>query len=164
MISHEQLVELAASWLRKRCPIVVTQLATTGEEPDAIGWHGSFSTLIECKSSLEDFRADAKKHFRRFAELGIGQHRFFLTEAGLIKPQLVPDGWGLLEITGKKIRQVRESHLFEADGRHEIRILLSCLRRIGQTAPKGISIRCYTIETKDRATIGIEPEKKKEGA
>jgi hypothetical protein len=44
----------------------------------------------------------------------------------------------------------------ESATRHEIRILLSAIRRIGQDAPKGCSIRAYSIESKNTATIGIE--------
>ncbi len=39
---------------------------------------------------------------------------------------------------------------------HEIRMLLSTLKRIGHDAPEGISIKCYNYETKNRATLGIE--------
>lgn len=162
-MKHSELVELAAQWLRKKCPIVVTELATSGEEPDAIGWHGHNSILVECKTSREDFRADAGKPFRFSDESGIGIRRYFLALPGVIAIDCLPPKWGLLEVTTKGVRMIRESEVFEANQRQEIGILLSCLRRIGQTAPKGISIRCYTIETMNRATITLplecEPER-----
>jgi hypothetical protein len=155
-VTHSQLVEVAAAWLRKSCSVVVTELATTGEEPDAIGWQGTFSTLVECKASREDFRADADKCFRVSPCLGIGQHRYFMAAAGVIQVSELPPGWGLLEVTGARIRTLRKSDAFEANHPQEKRILLSCLRRIGHTAPTGMSIRCYTIETQNRATLGIQ--------
>lgn len=157
-MTHSELVELAAAWLRNRCPIVVTEIATTGEEPDALGWHCSNSILVECKVSREDFRADAKKSFRLDSFSGIGNQRYFMAPAGVIPVNDLPSKWGLLEVTGSRIRRARDSEYFEANHRHEIGILISCLRRIGRTAPQGVSIKCYTIETRNRATIEIEPE------
>lgn len=154
-MTHPQLIDIAADWLRRTCSVVVTECATTGEEPDAIGWQGTHSTLVECKASAADFRADSSKPFRRSPFMGIGQHRYFLSAPGIIQMDKLPAGWGLLEVTGSRIRVVRKSDGFEANHPQEMRILLSCLRRIGHTAPKGVSIRCYTIDTLNRASIGI---------
>lgn len=163
-MTHSDLVESAALWLRTKgkCSVVLTELGTTGETPDAIGWRGTHSTLVECKVSRADFAADATKFFRRFPEMGIGHRRFYLTPPSLIAPNELPTGWGLLEIRSMKIRQVFDSGHHEANHRHEIGLLLSTLRRIGQhQAPKGVSIRCYTIESLNRATVGIEIEEPK---
>lgn len=157
-MTHPQLIDVAADWLRRTCSVVVTELATQGEEPDAIGWHGTHSTLVECKASAADFRADGGKAFRRQPFTGIGQHRYFLSTPGVIRVDSLPAGWGLLEVTGSGIRVARESDAFEANHPQEIRILLSCLRRVGHTAPKGVSIRCYTIHTLNRASLGILAE------
>lgn len=157
---HADLVEQAAIWLRthRKCSIVLTELGTTGETPDAIGWRGTHSTLVECKVSRADFIADADKFFRRHPESGIGQHRFFLTLPGIVTTESVPFGWGLLELTATKVKKIRDSEHHEANSRHEIGLLLSTLRRIGQQAPRGVSIKAYTIETLNRATVGIELE------
>ncbi len=159
-MTHSELVQVAAGWLRNQrgCAVVLTELATTGETPDAIGWNGTHSTLVECKVSRADFVADGGKFFRRFPEAGIGQHRFLFAPAGIVPLEAIPPGWGLLELTGSKIRLVKKSEYHEANHRHEIGLLLSTLRRIGQQSPKGVSIRAYTIETRNRASIGIEPE------
>lgn len=154
-MTHPQLIEIAADWLRRTCSVVVTELATTGEEPDAIGWHGTHSTLVECKTCAADFRADGAKPFRRSPFMGIGQHRYFLSAPGVIPLAKLPDGWGLLEVSGSRVRVARQSDGFEVNHPQEMRILLSCLRRIGHTAPKGVSIRCYAIDTLNRASIGI---------
>lgn len=155
MKTHSELITIASAWLRRKCSIVITEIATSGEEPDAIGWHGTHSTLVECKISREDFRRDKHKWFRLHEPSGIGQKRFFICEPGVISVEELPPKWGLLEV-GAKIRKLRESETFEANHRQEIKILLSSIRRIGQTAPKGMSIKCYTIETGNRATIAIK--------
>lgn len=157
-MTHASLVEIAAAWLRKKCPVVVTEIATTGEEPDALGWRGSHSTLVECKASRADFQADRAKCFRRQQERGIGQARYFLSPAGLIDTDELPENWGLLLVMDDgRVRCARESSHFEpSNHRHEITILLSVLRRLGHTQPKGCSIRFYTIESQNRATVSVE--------
>ena len=70
-ITHDDLVESAARWLRKENYIVITEMSDgVSEKPDAIGWRaGSETTLIECKVSRSDFLSDKKnstvllKHF-----------------------------------------------------------------------------------------------------
>lgn len=156
VISHTSLVEVAAAWLRRKCSVVITELATTGETPDAIGWHGTHSTLVECKCSRADFLADKSKWFRREEWQGIGQRRYYLTTPGIIRLEELPPKWGLLEVTGNRIRELRKAEVMDdTNHRHEIGILLSTLRRIGKGAPTGTSIKCYTIETKCRATLGV---------
>jgi len=78
---HAQLVALAARWLKRDHPLVITEM-TAWESPDALGWKSSESTtLVECKASRADFLADAKKFFREHPEYGMGdrpstKHRF----------------------------------------------------------------------------------------
>ncbi len=102
-LTHADLVELAVAWLRTRARrmMVVAPEAqghSTSEYPDAIGWtaYGS-SILIECKTSLADFRRDRDKWFRREPERGMGVLRYFLTPPGLLTGQALPERWGLLE-------------------------------------------------------------------
>lgn len=155
-LSHQSLVELAARWLGRKCAVVITELGTIGETPDAIGWHHTRSTLVECKVSRADFLADGNKWFRREEWQGMGMFRYYLTTPGIIKLEDLPERWGLLEVTGKRIRIVRESEGFkEANHRREIGVLLSTLRRIGKDAPIGTSIKCYTMQTGNRATLGL---------
>lgn len=156
---HSDLVGQAAKWLRKKCAVVLTEMATTGEEPDAIGWQGHHSTLVECKASRTDFVADRQKSFRCDATRGIGNARYFLAPTGLINADELPPMWGLLEYDGEKVRCAQKSEHFEdANHRHEITLLLSSIRRIGQTAPKGISVKFYTFASGNRATLGIDLE------
>jgi hypothetical protein len=148
---------VAAAWLAKKCPVVITEMASaTQETPDAIGWQGARSIVVECKVSRADFLADGKKFFRA-NPAGMGRLRYFLAPPGVIREDDIPPLWGVLEITGPKIRVVREAQAFsEWYQSGEVFLLQSAIRRVGPMAPKGCSVKFYTIETKNRATIGVE--------
>ena len=82
-MTHKELVNRAFKWIRDRnmgCTVAMKELKTwNSETPDVIGfWSGGRSMLIECKASRNDFLADKNKHFRREAEMGMGDLRFFL--------------------------------------------------------------------------------------
>lgn len=160
-MTHCELVEIARLWLsrKKKCSLITTEIASeASEQPDALGWNGCHSTLVECKVSASDFKADAKKHFRQFPELGMGCERYFLIPKGLITLPEIPPPWGLLEYDGKRVLITRKSEQHKANARGEIRILLSLLRRIGSAAPVGVSIKCYTMATGNRCTLTISDD------
>lgn len=165
-MSHEALVDVAANWLFGKHPIVITEMSNScSETPDAIGWRGGFSTLIECKTSRGDYYSDHAKPFRQNPDLGIGDFRYYLCEKGTICPDGLPNGWGLLETSGKRVRKVIEAIRFPITNKaHEIVILSSALRRIGQTKPKGVSIRAYYAITGERARLLIDCEEPDEKA
>src|SRR4051794_14342069 len=99
-MTHQDLIKVAQRWLTNtaHCAVVLTELSTSaGEIPDAIGWYGRNSILVECKISRGDFFADKDKPSRR-AERVLGGKRFYLTPKGLVEPEEVPEGWGLLEV------------------------------------------------------------------
>lgn len=99
---HDDLVSIAKKWLaRQSCGVVLGEpfrARTSSQEiPDAIGWRGcGTSILIECKTSRQDFLADARKPFRVNPELGMGNWRFYLSPPGIIQVDDLPVGWGLL--------------------------------------------------------------------
>jgi len=154
---HAALILLAAAWLRKKgCAVVITDMTHGGPETaDAIGWNSTYSMVIECKASRSDFLADRKKDFRRNPEKGMGSLRYFCAPAGLIQADELPPRWGLLECTSGKLREVVKATHQDASKKHEVGLLLSALRRVAHEAPKGISVRCYTFETKSRASLGV---------
>ena len=147
-ISHSDLVACAERWLRRfaGCSIVVTEtscVSRTMEIPDAIGWRERVSVLIECKTSRSDFLADRKKKFREDAARGMGTVRYFLAPVGLLRPDELPAGWGLLELSGRTVHLTVGVHpkktWFEQgssfvhshraiDG--ETALLLSCMNRV----------------------------------
>ena len=111
----------------------------TGEKPDAIGFRNGASCLIEVKCSRSDFLADRKKHFRIDPTAGMGDWRFFMSEPGIIGVKDLPDGWGLLHVSGRKVIKVYgwppNSYWlmrkpFVANKQAECDFLYSALRRI----------------------------------
>lgn len=135
-MTHAQLVQNAVAWLRRyRCGVILSEQACiSGEVPDAIGWkRACHSVVVECKVSRADFPADLGKPFRRKPATGVGCERFYLSPTGLIRPEEVLPGWGLLECRSRKVNMLRESakNLRSATGfRYEMNLLLASLRRV----------------------------------
>lgn len=145
-ITHQQLVESGARWLQKTigARVVLSELraaTNSGEIPDIIGWKSGYSILVECKASRADFLADKKKVFRQHPWLGMGNYRLFLCPEGLIKPEELPESWGLIYLCGKKIKRIEcfignivmdegNLELQEADKNNEIAMLVSHAARV----------------------------------
>ncbi len=136
-MTHAQLVDLAVDWLRRyRCGVVLSEQAcASGEVPDAIGWKGKCkSVVVECKVSRADFLADGAKPFRQNREIALGSERFYLAPAGMIAPEELPAGWGLLECAGRKVemrvKPRRGSLRTQAGLQYEMNLLLASLRRV----------------------------------
>lgn len=140
-MTHDELVQAGYNWLLKiNCSFVLTELKTFALEcPDNLGWKGGFSILVECKTSLKDFRADCKKPFRIHEDHGVGYYRFYLSPENVITPDILPEKWGLLWLTGNnKIKRVVAPKgniwtgwpSFERNMQSEIHILCSALRRV----------------------------------
>jgi hypothetical protein len=135
-MTHAQMVEKAVRWLRScRCGVVLSEQAcVSGEMPDAIGWkRASHSVLVECKVTRADFLADRDKPFRKKPEQGVGSERFYFTLPGLVKPEELLAGWGLLEYRRGRVEMVKasEKNLRTATGfRYEMNLLLASLRRV----------------------------------
>lgn len=143
-MTHAELVSRAGAWLRtKGCKIVFTELVTlSGETPDAIGWRdsGGTSFLIECKTSRADFRAEKNKVHRMPGMRAMGRFRYYLCLPGIIKPEDLPAGWGLLWCHPKKIELVRgkdpanyapaEDFVHDVSYGCELRMMFSALNRL----------------------------------
>lgn len=156
-LTHAELINQAAKWLeRQGCAVVITDMSHgQSETPDAIGWKGTRSTLVECKASRADFLADRNKPFRRMPDTGMGVARYMCVPRGLIRVDELPADWGLIEWDGKRMRVTHKHTQQHTDGRSEISLLLSALRRVGRAAQAGVSVKYYTMESKNRATLGI---------
>lgn len=132
-MTHNQLVRRMALWVQnnRRYSVVVTELSTRiSETPDVIGFNGSASLLVECKVSRADFLADRDKLFRSHAESGVGDLRYFAAPAGIIKPDELPENWGLLEIRDRQVREIVPAVAQRANKRNEVSFLVSILRRL----------------------------------
>ncbi|AMR78551.1 hypothetical protein A2G96_12820 [Cupriavidus nantongensis] len=121
--AHAALCVRAVRWLQLSesrqgpgCTIAVSecQAADAGEIPDAIGFRAVgqelHSVVVEVKVSRADFLADAKKPHRQEPAAGMGQFRYYLAPAGLIRPDELPPRWGLIEVDGRALR-VRAGHV-----------------------------------------------------
>lgn len=158
-LTHDDLVRIGRRWLFRNCPVVVTELASCGEEPDCIGWRSGISTLIECKATRSDFLSDKKKEFRVNPSRGVGSFRYFLTPDNLITVDELPEGWGLLVTNGKRVRKLKESSNFVVVNHlHEKVMLLSLVRRLANSPHPGVSINKYIYSTQNRASVCVEIE------
>lgn len=164
-MTHDELVERAERWLRNTigCGVVLTEASGAYPEiPDAIGWKGNSSYLVECKTSKSDFKRDQKKWFRRTDDfgLGLGKYRYYMTSKDLLNPDDLPEGWGLLEINGKRVKKKKEAkrrnfakgtRVFE----QELGIMYSELRKI-QLLQRGrgfIKPTCYDKKEKKHVPV-----------
>ena len=105
--SHDQLCLIAYKWLVKQGFKVCFHdkfraCVDTGEQPDVIGFKSGTSCLIEVKVSRSDFLADRNKKFRKNPEQGMGDWRFYFAPKGVLTVDDMPDGWFLIEWTGKR--------------------------------------------------------------
>jgi hypothetical protein len=164
--SHADLVKMARTWLAKRCPVVITEMTSGAwEEPDAIGWRGAGSILVECKASRADLRADKNKPHRRRETIsdglswpGLGDERFYLFPDGLVDAadDLIAPGWGVLYASAMgSVRMALKAWKRQGDHRSERALLVSCLRRLGIASTGGTSVKIYTIPNKQRATLTV---------
>jgi len=170
--THDELVAIGAKYLQdhrtilgRRLPghSIITTGIGSGETPDIIGFYGSgASTLIEVKVSRADFRADAKKSFRREPGRGMGNTRYYLAPKGLLKPEELPIKWGLMEAFNGKIKVVKLAEHQEAAKNGEMSVLMSLIRRIGRNSPEGVSVKFYIYETKNTCTAGLDIEDNKQ--
>ena len=131
--THRELCEIAERWLMgsARCRVAIAEpnCIVTDEQPDAIGFKGSYSILVEAKTSRADFLADLKKPFRVYPQNGMGLYRYYICEPGIIAEDDLPERWGLLYVLpGGRVRIVRYSRYFrEANYAAERSLLTACL-------------------------------------
>lgn len=142
MISHSELIQKAGKWLKHHkdgnciipnCSFILAELVAlthTGETPDILGFSTNQSVMIEVKVSRSDFLNDKKKMFRGFDDYGMGQHKYYCCPESMIKPEEIPDNWGLLYWTGKRIKIEKYGKWQEANLISERTMLLSVIRRL----------------------------------
>ncbi|MBR8535396.1 hypothetical protein KDU71_07475 [Carboxylicivirga sediminis] len=152
--THRELCLKAARYLKNqgivkfsKCTHVVCELEKIGECPDAFGYSNNSTQLIEVKVSRSDFLSDKKKQWRRFPAWGMGDHRSYLCPEGLIKPEELPDKWGLLYADGKgKISVIVDAVRQKSNRMEELNALRSIMRREG-IKPGIFSYKKYANET-----------------
>lgn len=132
-LSHAALIVRAVRWLRgtRCCSTVFSEVANvTSEIPDAIGWKGTRSIVIECKASRADFLRDRDKSHMRDGASGMGRERWYLTPPRMVDTDEVPDWCGLLYCGARSLSVVRQAPWREVyDNREEVALLVCALRR-----------------------------------
>ena len=111
VMSHALCVKMASEYMRKRADVVLPEFFCHNSElPDVIAFTSRDSTVIECKVSRSDFLRDKNKPFRINSNQGMGDSRYYCAPKDLIKPEELPQWWGLIEILPSgKMRKSRES-------------------------------------------------------
>ena len=153
-MTHRELCIKGAKFLKNqgifafhKCRYVVCELERAGESPDAFGWVGGVTQLIEVKVTRSDFLSDKKKMWRMNPNQGLGKFRSYLCPEGIIKESDLPENWGLLYINDKgKIYSVKEPISQESDHYEEIDLITSILRREGFN-PQIFSYKKYKADT-----------------
>jgi len=103
-VNHKELVRIGKEYLMwsKGCNPVFCEKgsANISEFPDVIGFTAKDCFIIECKTSISDFRNDLKKPHR--IDGGMGNQRYYLFHQTVnesiyekVKDQ-IPEGWGIL--------------------------------------------------------------------
>ena len=116
---HQELVDIGYKHAIKtlKFPIGAKEIKCIGsrEQPDVIAFRSGCSIMIECKTSLADFRADFKKPERLGLLSGIGNYRLYLAPKGILPLELIPASWGLLEVNEKvkvEVTKFRKGNIF----------------------------------------------------
>jgi hypothetical protein len=134
-MTHDQLVTLAAAWLRKKKRVAVVlqdvRCMMTSEQPDVIGWgNAGFSVLVEVKASPGDLLRDADKTFRKAPERGMGYTRWYAFEKGFLESypssrNHIPGSWGIVEIDEKgRAKELHKPSPFHVRNERDERVLL----------------------------------------
>lgn len=115
---------------------IAVELCTWDTESPDVWALGAWNTVIvEVKVSRSDFLADRKKRWRsddaEKACRQAGNLRWYLCPEGVIKPDELPEKWGLLYWDGKRILPIVAPRPFENTGMADMKILASILRREG---------------------------------
>jgi len=124
VITHHKCVGLAATWLANRkeantpyrCKVILREMVgyqsflIDAEFPDVLGVWGNKDTVnIECKISRSDFLSDKnKKHDHPF-----GHYKFYACPYGLIGPEELPEGFGLIYVNGRGGKLIKDAIYFD---------------------------------------------------
>lgn len=118
-MNHRELCEVGARFLKRPesanghgCHFTIVEAACYGENPDVFGVrhglnrNGMGTFLLEAKTSRSDFLVDKNKPHRLNPAQGMGKYRYYICPTGLIKPEELPEKWGLIYVSPKGICKV----------------------------------------------------------
>lgn len=161
-MTHDQLCDIAVRWLKRPesqrgpgCACAFKEVASVSgrERADAWGYsysYGGGSIVVEVKVSRSDFLSDRQKPHRKDPRQGMGEWRYYMCPEGIIKPEDLPERWGLLwvnkrghvklvagaacvgQVMGYNGRWVQQQWKFtEYNQRRELNMMAYLLRRVG---------------------------------
>lgn len=159
-LNHKELCNIAVKWLKRSrsgnghgCQVAVSEVASgfNGEIPDAIGFRIDYeyegSVVVEVKVSRRDFLADKKKPHRNGEVKGLGNWRYYMCPTDLIKPEELPDKWGLIYINKRghcklivspllvdhyrEYQSKLDAFRFDSNTNRELAMLTKLLARLG---------------------------------
>ncbi len=137
-MTHAELISRGINWLKNnqvstmRFPIILHEYRCYANSiPDIIGMNHNRTAVIECKISRADYLADQKKGHRHYC-FQLGNLRYYLCPVGMLKPEEINGGWGLLYCHPHRITLEKESNIFtkEQTRQEEYRVMYSVIRRL----------------------------------
>lgn len=109
-MTHTELCKKTAERFVKTMAIYESTMLLS-EKPDVLNFDSSGRTwLYEIKMSRSDFLADRKKYCRNEHNLGrFGDYRYFVCNGDFIKPNEIPEGWGLYHFKNGKFYKIKDA-------------------------------------------------------
>ena len=112
-LTHRQLCEIGAKFLKRPesanghgCHFTIIEPSCYGKirciwcaSWYSFAWYWNISTRGENKQI--GFLADRSKPHRLNPEMGMGKYRYYICPTGLIKPEELPEKWGLIYVSEK---------------------------------------------------------------
>jgi len=137
-MTHKELVDRGVRWLKNnqingcRHPIVLPEYKCYANSiPDVIGMNHQQTTVLECKVSRADYLQDINKGHRHYTHQ-LGNYRYYLCPAGMLSPDEINDGWGLLYCHPHKITIEKDAyhHPLNETRIEEYQVMYSIIRRL----------------------------------
>ena len=137
-MTHDELIKRGVNWLKNnqvstmRFPIILPEYKCYANSiPDVIGMNHNKTAVIECKVSRHDYFADQRKGHRHY-RFQLGNLRYYLCPVGLLNPDEINNGWGLLYCHEHKITIEKQSEEFpkEQTRPQEYQVMYSVIRRL----------------------------------
>ena len=111
-MTHFELCKITAQRFANDKTMALCEVTMLGiERPDFLVFDSSAHTdLYEIKMSRSDFLADKYKKARKSPQFG--DKRYYVCYGDFIKPEELPEGWGLYYYKNNKFYKIKDSRYF----------------------------------------------------
>lgn len=111
-MTHFELCKITAQRFANDKTMALYEVTMLGiERPDVLVFDSSAHTdLYEIKMSRSDFLADKYKLARKHPQFG--DKRYYVCYGDFIKPEELPEGWGLYHYKNNKFYKIKDSRYF----------------------------------------------------